>query len=369
MKRNWFRSLQVILMAVALMLMMVGQPAIAHAGTSAEMLLNDHTVAAATATAKTQKTNYAPNEQIVVEYSGFPGYAKDWITIIPASRPDNSYGEYFYTQGQKSGSHTFNSLPAGDYEVRSYFNWSAGGYTVHSRYSFTVSGTAVTIPPETCSPGLDESVIDFNTAEPLNGVATPISGGGVTVSFEGLNLIEVGQSDGGFGGQAGFNQVVASDQSNFNGRFLTAPGGRAVFRASNYRRAINFSEPVDHVCLYIADIDSGQGVKVKVANEKGESLYAKAFPASTGAEATVTKFDFSQLEGIKTIEIIGDDPIGIDNLTFESLETEPEPNPCDPNKPIPGAFSTIRIGDFDGFGFGEGEGLTAAYGGPVNNNG
>ena len=43
--------------------------------------------------------------------------------------------------------------------------------------------------------------------------------------------------------------------------------------------------------------------------------------------------------------------------------------PCDPNKPIPGAFSSIRIGDFDGFGFGDGEGLTAPYGGPVNRDG
>ncbi|MEA5532391.1 hypothetical protein [Crocosphaera sp. XPORK-15E] len=48
----------------------------------------------------------------------------------------------------------------------------------------------------------------------------------------------------------------------------------------------------------------------------------------------------------------------------------PEPpvtvNPCDPNKPIPGAFSTIRIGDFDGFGFKDGTGLKSTSGSAIN---
>ncbi|MGK7939865.1 MAG: choice-of-anchor C family protein [Crocosphaera sp.] len=59
----------------------------------------------------------------------------------------------------------------------------------------------------------------------------------------------------------------------------------------------------------------------------------------------------------------------LDNVAVISTKPCEPSNPCDPNQPIPGAFSTIRIGDFDGFGFGEGEGLTAAYGGPVNNDG
>ncbi|MEM9540270.1 MAG: putative Ig domain-containing protein [Cyanobacteria bacterium P01_E01_bin.42] len=37
--------------------------------------------------------------------------------------------------------------------------------------------------------------------------------------------------------------------------------------------------------------------------------------------------------------------------------------------PVPGAFRAIRIGDADGFGFGDGSGLTAAYGGPANEDG
>ncbi|MEM9540269.1 MAG: putative Ig domain-containing protein [Cyanobacteria bacterium P01_E01_bin.42] len=46
-------------------------------------------------------------------------------------------------------------------------------------------------------------------------------------------------------------------------------------------------------------------------------------------------------------------------------------NQCKPGTgiPVPGAFRAIRIGDVDGFGFGSGKGLTAAYGGPANQDG
>ncbi|MGB3508661.1 MAG: DUF642 domain-containing protein [Microcoleaceae cyanobacterium] len=167
-----------------------------------------------------------------------------------------------------------------------------------------------------CSEGPKANLIDFNSAESLNTAAQPISSGGVEVSFEGLNVIEVGSSKGGFGGKAGQNQVISSDQANFNGRFLTEPGARASFRQSNYRRAIDFSQPVNNVCLFVADVDSGQGIKVKVLNSNGESLYSKSFPSSTGADTSLTTFDLSKLEGVKRIEMVGDDPVGIDNLSF-----------------------------------------------------
>jgi hypothetical protein len=87
---------------------------------------------------RTARQTYAPNEGIVVEFSGFPGNKTDWITVVQASAATNSYAEWFYTAGKKSGSLTFEGLPAGKYEARGYFNWSAGGYTVQARHSFTV---------------------------------------------------------------------------------------------------------------------------------------------------------------------------------------------------------------------------------------
>lgn len=88
--------------------------------------------------AKTQKAVYASDESIVVEFSGLPGNQKDWMTVVQKGTPDNSYAEYFYTQGKTQGSYTFKGLKPGEYEVRVYFDWPGGGYTVQDRFSFRV---------------------------------------------------------------------------------------------------------------------------------------------------------------------------------------------------------------------------------------
>lgn len=86
---------------------------------------------------RTQKPSYAPKEPIVVEYLGFPG-TNDWITVTAASNPAEQYGQFFYTGGKQGGFFTFTGLEAGVYEVRAYLNWSAGGYNIVARSSFTV---------------------------------------------------------------------------------------------------------------------------------------------------------------------------------------------------------------------------------------
>ncbi len=123
MKRTLVRSLQALLMTVVMMLIVVVQPA----------------TAANKAKVQTQKSNYAPNEAIVVEYSDFPGNAYDWISLAPADTPDSNYNQWFFTKGNPSGNHTFQGLASGDYQVRGYFNWSAGGFIVQTRSDFTVS--------------------------------------------------------------------------------------------------------------------------------------------------------------------------------------------------------------------------------------
>lgn len=84
------------------------------------------------------KAVYASNEEIAVSYSGLPGNPADWITLQEAGKPDDSYGEYFYIDSQKSGTVTFSPVPAGDYEIRLYFDWPAGGYTVQKRVKVKV---------------------------------------------------------------------------------------------------------------------------------------------------------------------------------------------------------------------------------------
>jgi hypothetical protein len=86
----------------------------------------------------TEKAVYAPDEPIVVDYADLPGNGQDWITIVEASAPDNTYGRWFYTNGSTTGRLEFGSHPVGTYEVRLYYDWPRGGYRVQRRCTFTV---------------------------------------------------------------------------------------------------------------------------------------------------------------------------------------------------------------------------------------
>jgi hypothetical protein len=82
-----------------------------------------------------------------VTYSGMQGNATDWISVAVAGSPDSYYVQYFYTNGNTTGTLTFAGLAAGNYEARAYFN---NTYTVQTRVPFTVgSGTA---PPRLVAP-------------------------------------------------------------------------------------------------------------------------------------------------------------------------------------------------------------------------
>lgn len=87
---------------------------------------------------RTNKPVYMAHEPVVVEFSGFPGNAQDWITVISASEPADQYGEWFYLEGQTSGRLSFKGLAPGRYEARGYFNWPEGGYNIQCRYPFEV---------------------------------------------------------------------------------------------------------------------------------------------------------------------------------------------------------------------------------------
>ena len=86
-------------------------------------------------TVSTQKAVYSPGEKIVVNYSGFPGNARDWIGVVPASYKDEQLAQWFLTDGKDSGNMTFDGLPHGDYEVRGFFN---NEYVVKVRHRFRI---------------------------------------------------------------------------------------------------------------------------------------------------------------------------------------------------------------------------------------
>lgn len=95
------------------------------------------------------KSVYSPNERIVVNFSGFPGNAKDWISIAQPGSAEDKYIVWKYTDGKQSGTMDFAGLPEGNYEVRSYFNNES---KIRSRYPFTV-GRASTPTGRTGRPG------------------------------------------------------------------------------------------------------------------------------------------------------------------------------------------------------------------------
>lgn len=78
------------------------------------------------------------SESIEINYKSLSGRANDWITLIEKGRPDNEYAEWFYTQGKVDGSHRFKPLSQGNYELRVYHDWPAGGYQVQQRIDILV---------------------------------------------------------------------------------------------------------------------------------------------------------------------------------------------------------------------------------------
>ncbi len=85
---------------------------------------------------------FRAGDAIAIHYSGMSGHAQDWITVQPASAPDNTFGKWAYTKGVKSGRFTVDGLSPGDYEARAYFAWPEGGYKVQARVGFKVLAKA-----------------------------------------------------------------------------------------------------------------------------------------------------------------------------------------------------------------------------------
>jgi TolB-like protein len=86
----------------------------------------------------TEKNSYSEGDRITVKFSGMQGSRYDWITLVSEGASDSTYGEWTYTNGSKTGSYTFKGVAAGSYEIRAYFDWPSGGYTVKKRIKLKV---------------------------------------------------------------------------------------------------------------------------------------------------------------------------------------------------------------------------------------
>lgn len=108
------------------------------------------------------KSVYAPGERIVVNFSGFSGNAKDWISIAQPGSADDKYIVWEYINGNRSGSVSFNGLPYGNYEIRGYYNNES---TVRVRVSFKVGNVDQNLSAKTLQPSYKQSekiVVQFS---------------------------------------------------------------------------------------------------------------------------------------------------------------------------------------------------------------
>jgi TolB-like protein len=85
------------------------------------------------------KKTYAPYEEIILEFSNFPGNKYDWISIAIPGSENTDYQTYAYTGADlKNGTINLGGIEAGKYEIRYYYDWENGKYDYHVLGSLTV---------------------------------------------------------------------------------------------------------------------------------------------------------------------------------------------------------------------------------------
>lgn len=89
-------------------------------------------------------TTVSPGKVFTVTYTA-PGYQGDWIAMYAATAKNEAYGEWHYLEGKTSGTLTFTApLQPGEYELRMFQDWPAGGYTDIAKSKITVAGNTGT---------------------------------------------------------------------------------------------------------------------------------------------------------------------------------------------------------------------------------
>jgi hypothetical protein len=68
----------------------------------------------------TSAASYTTAQSIGVTWAGLPGNATDWVGIAPAGSESTTVIYWTYTQSMDAGSHTFGTLPVGQYVARAF---------------------------------------------------------------------------------------------------------------------------------------------------------------------------------------------------------------------------------------------------------
>lgn len=121
-------------------------------GTYVPLAVSTFNVLAVTTTITTNKTTYAPSEQITVSWTGAPTNPYTWVALTAAGAPHTSSSilRWGYASGQVDGSLVFAGLPTtNSYEARMY---RAGTYDLVASTPFSVSTSTGTCTPSATPP-------------------------------------------------------------------------------------------------------------------------------------------------------------------------------------------------------------------------
>jgi len=149
------------------------------------------TLAAEPSVAPTQPS-FKPGQAIEVSFADLPAEGQDWLAISATNHTSEQYYELVMLEGKPSdGTHTFKSLPEGEYEVRLYLNWPDGGYDIAASSRIVISSASAPAPSQ--EQPLPTSPQPAQPVSPIGASTDEITGGWIISSgmFEAISFDQV----------------------------------------------------------------------------------------------------------------------------------------------------------------------------------
>lgn len=173
----------------------------------------------AVATVTTSKVSYLPEEEISAIFDNMSGDDQDWIAIYPVGSTSDwgNQLDWKWIAGDISGERAFDPLPAGEYEVRVFFNNS---FNMEAKANFTVeaapTGVNLVLNKEVYAQN-ELIYIDYTNMQGNQSDWIGIYPAGASYHFE--NVIDFKQTNGTINGQISLGGVDTLPDA------LNNPGG------------------------------------------------------------------------------------------------------------------------------------------------
>ena len=236
------------------------------------------------ATLSTDKPSYTTTDTVKINFKEMDNHHKDWIGIYPAdsSTAWKNVVKWAWTQNKSNGTVTFKNLPAGNYEVRGFYNNS---YNAEASKTFKVGGHAVKAelsPTKAVFQASEDVLINFKN---INGASNDwlaiYRRNGTSYTWE--NVVKWKFNKGGVkAGQANFDKLPAGPYRAvvyYNNTFQEeASCDFSVARDIIKGNKVTLSEGADPVGVYIGDsvsIDYGYENNKHIPKKDWVAIYKK----------------------------------------------------------------------------------------------